>query len=151
MSLHSLEEFLKEHYPFNKLNKNELGLCLKNIDISYYPKDSIIISSDKIQDNFFLIIKGEVSQYDDEELKGVYHENDSFDANSLIYNKTTCTFKVSLDLICYELNKKTFVAEVPWSMTRVKDLTANGKSAGERHIVYIFKLFGFNHTNCIPS
>jgi len=109
MSLHSLEDFLKQHYPFNKLNHEELTLCLKNIDISYYAKDEIIISPNNISNTFFIIIKGEVNQYLNEELRAIYHANDSFDSNSLIYNKTNFTFKVHIDLICYELNKKTFL------------------------------------------
>lgn len=38
-----------------------------------------------------------------------YHHEDSFDANSLIYSKTKSTFKVKEDLICYELEKNTFL------------------------------------------
>ena len=38
-----------------------------------------------------------------------FHQEDSFDANSLIYNKTKNTFKVHEDLICYELEKATFL------------------------------------------
>ena len=34
-----------------------------------------------------------------------YHQEDSFDANSLIYGKCKNTFKVHEDLICYELEK----------------------------------------------
>lgn len=109
MSLHSQQEFLKEHHPFDKLTQFELDLCQKNIDIGYYPKDTIIISPSQISDTFYIIIKGEVNEYNDEELTTVYHTNDSFDADSLMYGKTSSTFKVAQDLICYELNKKTFL------------------------------------------
>ena len=109
MSLHSQQEFLQAHHPFDKLTQFELDLCQKNIDIGYYPKDTIIISPTNISDTFYIIIKGEVNEYNDEELTTVYHTDDSFDADSLMYGKTTSTFKVVEDLICYELNKKTFL------------------------------------------
>ncbi len=109
MSLNSQEEFLKNYHPFDCLNQLELELCLNNIDISYYPKDSILISSTNISEFFFIIIKGEVHQYNNEELISIYQQEDSFDANSLIYEKCNSVFKVNEDLICYELNKQTFL------------------------------------------
>jgi len=109
MSLNSQEEFLKNYHPFNCLNKVEIDLCLNNIDISYYAKDELIISPSNISKYFFIIIKGEVHEYNNEELIAVYQEEDSFDSNSLIYEKTLSTFKVISDLICYELNKVTFL------------------------------------------
>ncbi len=109
MSLHTQKEFLKAHHPFDKLSEFEMNLALKNIDIGYYIKDKTIISPTNISDRFFIIIKGEVSEYNEEDLVAVYHIDDSFDANSLIFSKTNNTFVVSQDLICYELNKKTFL------------------------------------------
>ena len=109
MSKSSQEEFLKSYHPFDYLNNIEIALCLNNIDISYYAKDEIIISPSNISKYFFIIIKGEVNEYKDEELIAVYQEHDSFDSDSLIYEKTANTFKVSNDLICYELNKTTFL------------------------------------------
>ena len=62
MSLHSQKEFLSAHHPFDKLSKSELDLCLKNINIGYYPIDTIIISPTHIANHFFIIIKGEVNE-----------------------------------------------------------------------------------------
>ena len=109
MSLNSQREFLKQHHPFDKLNDLELDLCQKNMDIGYYPKDTIIISPQKLPDHFFIIIKGEVNELNNQELTTVYHQEDSFDADSLMYEKTNSIFKVAEDLICYEMNKKTFL------------------------------------------
>ncbi len=109
MSLHSQKEFLTAHHPFDKLTSIELDLCLNNINIGYYPKDTIIISPQHISNHFYIIIKGEVNEYNDEELTSVYHECDSFDSDSLMYGKTSSTFKVVEDLISYELDKKIFL------------------------------------------
>ncbi|CAA6827278.1 MAG: Predicted signal-transduction protein containing cAMP-binding and CBS domains [uncultured Sulfurovum sp.] len=109
MSLHDQENFIKEIHPFDKLTTHELDTAFKNMDIAYYQKDTVLISPDHTSDYFFIIIKGEVSEYNNDELTFVYHEQDEFDADSLIYNKTSSKFIVSEDLICYELKKKTFL------------------------------------------
>jgi CBS domain-containing protein len=109
MSLKTQEEFLQNYHPFDYLNQVEIDLCINNIDISYYAKGEVIISPSNISKYFFIIIKGEVNEYKGEELIAVYQEHDSFDSNSLIYEKTDNTFKVSTDLICYELNKTIFL------------------------------------------
>ena len=109
MSLHSQKEFLQAHHPFDKLNQFEIELCMRGMDIGYYPANTTIISPTKIPDRFFIIIKGEVNEYLDGELSTVYHPDDSFDADSLMYGRTASTFKVVEDLICYELNKKVFL------------------------------------------
>ncbi|CAA6825491.1 MAG: Predicted signal-transduction protein containing cAMP-binding and CBS domains [uncultured Sulfurovum sp.] len=109
MSLHDQENFIKEIYPFDKLSKNEIATVIKNIDIAYYPKENILISPKQISNSFFIIIKGEVNEYNNDELTFVYHEQDTFDADSLIYHKTESTFSVAKDLICYELKKEIFL------------------------------------------
>jgi len=110
MSLHDQENFIKEIHPFDKLTTFELKTVFKNMDIAYYPKDTILISPEKTSDSFFIIIKGEVNEYNNDELTFVYHEQDTFDADSLIYHKTKSKFVVDEDLICYELKKSTFLA-----------------------------------------
>ncbi len=109
MSLNSQKEFLSSYHPFDKLSQFELNQAIQNIEIGYYAKDTTIISPTNIPDNFFIVIKGEVNEYNNDILTAVYHIDDSFDADSLMYEKTTSLFKVADDLICYELNKKTFL------------------------------------------
>jgi CBS domain-containing protein len=109
MSLHDQIEFIQSIHPFDKLNKEQLNLCQKHMNIGYYPKDTIIISAQNIPEYFFIIIKGEVNEYNSDELSAVYHTQDSFDSDSLIYSKTNSKFIVSEDLICYELDKKIFL------------------------------------------
>jgi CBS domain-containing protein len=109
LSLHDQKNFIKEIHPFGKLTDFELNKALKNMDIAYYPKDTVLISEEKISDYFFIIIKGEVNEYNNDELTFVYHEQDGFDADSLIYHKTESKFVVSEDLICYELKKSIFL------------------------------------------
>lgn len=109
MSLHDQENFIKEIHPFDKLTSFELNQALSSMDIAYYPKETILISPKSLSNYFYIIIKGEVNEYNDDELTFDYHEQDAFDADSLIYNKTESTFIVSEDLICYELTKVVFL------------------------------------------
>lgn len=128
MSIHDQEIFIKEIHPFEKLTQYELDTAFKNMDIAYYPKETILISPEKISDHFFIIIKGEVNEYNNDELTFVYHEQDTFDADSLIYHKSQSTFVVSEDLICYELKQSTFLdllsANKKFESFFLKNLTA---------------------------
>ena len=109
MSLQDQEAYLSNIHPFEVLNQEQSDICIKHMDIAYYAKDSVLISPEKISSHFFIIIKGTVYEYSDDEIVMDYHQEDSFDANSLIYNETKNTFKVHEDLICYELEKVTFL------------------------------------------
>ena len=110
MSLKDQKTFLSKIHPFEVLSPEEMEICIKNMDIAYYPRDSILISAEKIPSHFFIIIKGSVYEYSiDNEVVIDYQEEDSFDSNSLIYSKATNTFKVYEDLICYELEKNIFL------------------------------------------
>ncbi len=109
MSLRDQESFLSNIHPFEVLNQEQLHACIKHMDIAYYPKGSILISPEKIHDHFFIIIKGTVYEIKDDEILVDYHQEDSFDANSLIYAECKNIFIVHEELICYEVEKKTFL------------------------------------------
>ncbi|MGM0518018.1 MAG: DUF294 nucleotidyltransferase-like domain-containing protein [Campylobacterota bacterium] len=110
MSLQDQEAFLSNIHPFEMLDEEQMNLCINHMDIAYYPKDSVLISPDKIHDHFFIIIKGTVFELNEQkEVVMDFHQEDSFDANSLIYGKTKNSFLVHEDLICYELEKNTFL------------------------------------------
>lgn len=111
MSLRDQESFLSNIHPFEVLTQEQMNLCINHMDIAYYPKNTTIVSPEKIPNHFFIIIKGTVHEVTSEdELVMDFHQEDSFDANALIYNECKNTFKVKEDLICYELEKSTFLA-----------------------------------------
>ena len=109
MSLQDQKSFLSNIHPFEVLNEKQMHHCIKHMDISYYEKDSILISPEKIHDHLFIIIKGSVHEFKEDELICDYYYEDSFDSNSLIYGKSKSTFKVQEDLICYELERVAFL------------------------------------------
>lgn len=110
MSIQDQKTFLSNIHPFQVLTSSEMEMCIKHMDIAYYPKNSILISPEKIPNYFFIIIKGSVYEYSNDDVVLMdYQHQDSFDSNSLIYGKCENTFKVFEDLICYEIEKNTFL------------------------------------------
>ncbi|WP_419770418.1 MAG: DUF294 nucleotidyltransferase-like domain-containing protein [Candidatus Marinarcus sp.] len=109
MSLRDQESFLSHIHPFEVLTPEQMNECIKHMDIAYYPKDTTLLSPEKLTNHFFIIIKGTVHEYKEDEMIMDFHQEDSFDANSLIYGRCKNTFKVYEDLICYELKKNVFL------------------------------------------
>ena len=109
MSILDQRKLIESIHPFELLSSNELDSLMTKIDIAYYPKDTLLISKTLTSIAFYIIIKGSVNEYIDEELHNVYGEGDSFDADALIYSKTEAKFLVDEDLICYEIKKDDFL------------------------------------------
>lgn len=108
MSLHDQETFLRSIHPFELLTPKELRNAVESMDIAYYKKDTTLISPEKPAEFLYLIVKGEVGEYHQEELVKVYHNSNTFDADSLIYNKAEDNFVVLEELICFEMKKEDF-------------------------------------------
>lgn len=108
MSILDQRQLLGSIHPFDDLGDPMLQGAMENMDIAYYPKDTVLISPQLPSEHLY-IIKGSVSEYVDDELHNVYGELDSFDANALIYAKTESRFVVSEELICYEMPKADFM------------------------------------------
>jgi CBS domain-containing protein len=82
---------------------------MSKIDIANYPNGTLLISPTISSIAFYIIIKGSVTEYIDDEVHNVYSAGDSFDADALIYAKTKAKFVVDEDLICYEVKKEDFL------------------------------------------
>ena len=61
MSIQDQEVFLSNIHPFELLSPSQMSLCLEHMDIAYYPKDTVLISPNKIPNTFFIIIKGSLN------------------------------------------------------------------------------------------
>ncbi|QOP40895.1 putative nucleotidyltransferase substrate binding domain-containing protein [Sulfurimonas marina] len=109
MSILDQRRLIESIHPFELLSSFELDNLMSKIDIAYYPKETLLISRDLESIAFYIIIKGQVAEYIDNELYNIYNKGDSFDADSLIYNKTNSRFVVTEDLICYEIKKEDFL------------------------------------------
>ncbi|MDD2369245.1 MAG: putative nucleotidyltransferase substrate binding domain-containing protein [Sulfuricurvum sp.] len=109
MSLFDQKALLMSIHPFDLLGERMIEKLMTQMDIAYYPKETVLIAPRVRAESLYIIIKGIVNETIDGELQNVYGERDSFDANSLIYGNTQSTFIVDEDLICYELPKEAFL------------------------------------------
>ena len=109
MSILDQRKLIESIHPFELLSSNELDNLMAKVDISYYPKDTLLISKNLPSIAFYIIIKGSVNEFIDDEIHNVYTSEDSFDADALIYNKCESKFVVDEDLICYEIKKDDFL------------------------------------------
>ena len=109
MSILDQRKLIESIHPFELLSSNELDSLMSKIDIAYYTKDTLLISKTLPSIAFYIIIKGSVNEFIDDELHNVYSEGDSFDADALIYSKTEAKFVVDEELICYEIKKEDFL------------------------------------------
>jgi CBS domain-containing protein len=145
MSLHDQEAFLKSIHPFELLTPRELTKAVNSMDIAYYKKDTTLISPDNLSDFLYLIIKGEVGEYHKDELVKVYNNSNTFDADSLIYNKTEDSFVVLEELICFEMKKEDFKSlldsNTEFKNYYIKDLANRIQSAKQKE--YSTQMSGF--------
>lgn len=109
MSILDQRKLIESIHPFELLSSSSLDNLMGKIDIAYYTKDTLLISKTLPSIAFYIIIKGSVNEYVDDELHNVYGEGDSFDADAIIYSKTEGKFIVDEDLICYEIKKDDFL------------------------------------------
>lgn len=109
MSLFDQKNLLMSVPPFDMVGNRTIEMLMRQMDIAYYPKDTVLIAPRVRADALYIVIKGFVNETIEEELQNVYGPNDSFDANALIYGNTESVFRVAEDLICYELPKEVFL------------------------------------------
>ena len=145
MSMHDLEAFLRSIHPFELLLKSEMTRVIKAVNIAYYKKDTPLLTASQKSDFLYIIIKGEVGEYHDDELIKVYGTSNSFDADALIYGKTKANFIVLEELICYELKKEDFLnlleTNEPFKHYFIQDLANKIQSAKRKE--YTTELSGF--------
>lgn len=145
MSMYDLEAFLRAIHPFQLLSKQEMSKAIGAMNIAYYKKETVLLSSSKPSEFLYIIIKGEVGEYSGDELLKVYSKSNSFDADALIYNKSENSFKVLEELICYELKKADFLAllesNAAFKAYFIQDLANKIQSAKQKE--YTTELSGF--------
>ncbi len=145
MSLYDLEAFLRSIHPFQLLTKAESAKAIDAMNIAYYKKDELLLSPSKSSEFLYIIIKGEVGEFHEDELIKVYSKSNSFDADALIYNKCESSFKVLEELICYELKKEDFLAllnsNAAFKSYFIQDLANKIQSAKQKE--YTTELSGF--------
>jgi len=109
LSILDQRKLIESIHPFELLSPTTMDNLMSKIDIAYYPNQTLLISPTISSIAFYIIIKGSVTEYIEDEIHNVYSAGDSFDADALIYGKTKAKFIVDEDLICYEIKKEDFL------------------------------------------
>ncbi len=109
MSIFEQRKLIESIHPFGLLSPSILDDLMQKMDIAYYPKGTLLISKTLSSIAFYIIIKGSVTEFIDDEVYNFYVSGDSFDADALIYGQTEGKFVVDEDLICYEIKKDDFL------------------------------------------
>ena len=109
MSIFEQRKLIESIHPFGLLSPSVLDDLMEKMDIAYYPKGTLLISKTLSSIAFYIIIKGSVTEFIDDEVYNFYSSGDSFDADALLYGKTEGRFVVDEDLICYEIKKDDFL------------------------------------------
>jgi len=109
VSIRDQRKLIESIHPFGLLSKESMDALMQKIDIAYYPSKTLLISPSISSIAFYIIIKGSVTEYIEDEVHDVYGAGDSFDADALIYGDTKAKFVVDEDLICYEIKKEDFL------------------------------------------
>ena len=143
--MYDLEAFLRSIYPFQLLSKTEISKAIGAMNIAYYKKETVLFSASAPSEFLYIIIKGEVGEFHDDELLKVYSKSNSFDADALIYSKSESSFKVLEELICYELKKEDFLSlldsNAAFKAYFIQDLANKIQSAKAKE--YTTELSGF--------
>jgi len=109
MSILEQKTFISAIPPFNRLQPLELETVANAMDIAYFKKGECIIRGNTSPHALYIIIKGVVQETHEEEIISIYSSQDSFDAISLLDDKSKNDFVVREELICYVLPKETFL------------------------------------------
>ena len=68
MSLFDQKQLLASMHPFDLLSDRVLEQLMQQMDIAYYPKETVLIAPRVEAVCLYIIIKGSVHEYVDEEL-----------------------------------------------------------------------------------
>ncbi|WP_456393764.1 DUF294 nucleotidyltransferase-like domain-containing protein [Nitratifractor sp.] len=110
MSFSDQKAFLRSLHPFDELSEEMLEELAAKVEIAFYPAESSLSVCGGEMERFYLIIKGEVKVLDENDaVVRIYREKDGFDADALLEGRCEWHYVVSEDLICYEIDKKSFM------------------------------------------
>lgn len=103
--------------PFDCLSADEQALVRANVDIAYYPKGAVVLDVGDAPSHLLVIIKGFVSQMDDDEVVATYGPDDCFDGRGLVAGRVSSRFVVEEELVAYQLAHATVNALIARNAT----------------------------------
>ncbi|MEY8689035.1 MAG: DUF294 nucleotidyltransferase-like domain-containing protein [Leptothrix sp. (in: b-proteobacteria)] len=92
--------------PFDCLSADERELVRDHVDIEYFRAEAVILDPGVQPTHLFVLIKGYVQQFDDDELIATYGPDDCFDGRSLMAGKVNGRFVAAEEVVLYRLAKE---------------------------------------------
>lgn len=93
--------------PFDCLSPDEQRLVRDHVDVAYFPESTVILDVGAAPTHLFVIIKGHVTQLDDDEIVTTYGPDDCFDGRGLVAGKVSSRFVAAEEVVAYQLARHT--------------------------------------------
>ena len=122
--------------PFDCLTPDEQRLVRNSVDVAYFRQGETVLDRGATPDHLYVLIKGFVTQYDDDEVITTYGPDDTFDGRSLMAGKVGNRFVATEEVVAYQLAKKAvtelIAANANFGALLFADLSDKLKSIAER-------------------
>jgi CBS domain-containing protein len=92
--------------PFDCLTQEQQRLVRDSVDVAYFRRDEVILDVGTLPTHLFVIIKGQVGQFDGDERIASYGPDDSFDGRGLVAGKSSSRFVAAEEVVAYALAKQ---------------------------------------------
>ena len=93
--------------PFDCLTPDEQRRVRNSVDVAYYPDGACILDVGAEPTHLWVIIKGHVTQYEDDEVIATYGPDDTFDGRALVAGKASSRFIAAEEVVAYQLARQT--------------------------------------------
>ncbi|MDO4905068.1 MAG: putative nucleotidyltransferase substrate binding domain-containing protein [Lautropia sp.] len=93
--------------PFDCLTQAEQTLVRDHLDVAYFRQGDVLLDVGTAPTHLFVLIKGYVQQFEDDELLATYGPNDSFDGRALVAGRSGSRFVAAEEVVAYELSHET--------------------------------------------
>lgn len=92
--------------PFDCLDASEQRVVRDSVDIAYFRQDEVLLGPEIEPTHLFILIKGQVSQFDADELVASFGPDDCFDGRSLVAGRATDRFVAAEEVVAYALARR---------------------------------------------
>jgi len=103
--------------PFDCLSPDEQRLVRDSVDIAYFREGEAILDVGTAPTHLFVIIKGYVTQLDDDEVITTYGPDDCFDGRGLVAGKVSSRFVAAEEVVAYQLARQAVNALIAGNAT----------------------------------
>ena len=123
--------------PFDCLTQHEQRLVQDHVDVVYFRAGEVVLDVGAEPTHLFVIIKGYVDQFDEDERVASYGPDDCFDGRGLVAGRASSRFVAAEEVLAYALARRTvqdlIAANDTFGALLFSDLGAKLSAAAQRH------------------